>query len=92
MEVFTMESSVSDRGASESSRERKIADAEVGRASETTMDSDESEIDGYIYVRRDSESSRTGVLLYVDKSIKFEIMTIDKFERNWWTITVKISN
>lgn len=38
-EVFTMESSISDQGASESSRERKIADAEVGWVSGTTMDS-----------------------------------------------------
>lgn len=53
----------------------------------------ELEIDGYVCVRGDSESSRTGgVLLYVNKSIKFEIMAIDRCERNWWTITVKISN
>ena len=53
----------------------------------------ELEIDGYVCVRGDSESSRTGgVLLYVDKSIKFEIMAINKCERNWWTITIKIND
>lgn len=51
----------------------------------------EIQINGYVCVRGDSESNRTGgVLLYVDKRIKFEIMAIDICERNWWTITVKI--
>jgi len=57
------------------------------------IENHELEIDGYVCVRGDSEYSRTGgVLLYVDKSIKFEIMAIDNCERNWWTITVKISD
>lgn len=51
------------------------------------------EIDRYVYLRGDSDSSRRGgVLLYVDKSIKFQIMVIDSCERNKWIITVKISN
>ena len=53
----------------------------------------EIQIDGYVGVRGDSESNRTGgVLLYVDKRIKFEVMAMDICERNWWTITVKIIN
>lgn len=53
----------------------------------------ELQINDYVCMRGDSESSRTGgVLLYIDKSIKFEIMAIETCERNWWTIMVKISN
>jgi len=57
------------------------------------VENHELEIDGYACVRGDSESNRTGgVLLYVDKSIKFEIMATDNCERNWWTVTIKISD
>jgi hypothetical protein len=53
----------------------------------------ELQINGYECVRGNSESSRTGgVLLYLDKSIKYEVITINTCERNWWTITVKISD
>jgi len=33
-----------------------------------------------------------GMLLYVDRSIKFAIVALNICERNWWTITIKISN
>jgi len=57
------------------------------------VENHELEIDGYACVRGDSETSRTGgVLLYVDKLIKFETMATENCERNWWTVTVKISD
>jgi len=38
-------------------------------------------------------ANRTGgMLLYVDRSIKFAIVALNIYERNWWTITIKISN
>jgi len=53
----------------------------------------ELEINGYVCVRGNSESSRMGgVLLYVDRNIKFAIVALNTCERNWWTITIKISN
>lgn len=55
------------------------------------IDDYELQIDGYVCVRGDSEINRTGgVLLYIDNKIKFEIIAIENFERNWWAITVKI--
>lgn len=53
----------------------------------------EVEISGYVYVRGDSESSRTGgVILYIDETIKFETMAIGACERNWWAVTVKLND
>jgi len=46
-----------------------------------------------VCVRGNSESNRTGgVLLYVDRSIKFAIVALNICERNWWAITIKTSN
>jgi len=43
----------------------------------------ELQINGYVCVRGDSESTRTGgVLLYIDNKIRFEIKAIDKSEGN----------
>jgi len=51
------------------------------------------DIDGYVCMKGDSESSRMrGVLLYVDKEIKFEMITVNKSAGNWWTIMIKISD
>jgi exonuclease III len=53
----------------------------------------ELQISGYVCVRGDSESSRTGgVLLYIDRRIKFDIIAIETCEKNWWTTTVKIKD
>ena len=53
----------------------------------------ELQIQGYTCVRGDSESSRTGgVLLYVDKKVKFKIVAIDINERNWWTVKIQIND
>jgi len=53
----------------------------------------ELEINGYVCVRGDSESSRTGgVLLYIDKNIKFDVNNVNRSEGNWWTIVIKIRN
>lgn len=53
----------------------------------------ELDISGYICVRGDSESYRTGgVLLYVDRRIKFFIIAIETCDKNWWSITVKIKD
>lgn len=44
-------------------------------------------------MRGDSESSRTGgVLLYIKEGIRFDIIGIERYERNWWTITIKIKD
>lgn len=51
----------------------------------------ELHIDGYICVRGDSESSRTGgVLLYLDNRVKFELRAVEKEEGNWWSVMVNI--
>lgn len=51
----------------------------------------ELQIQGYVCVRGDSESNKTGgVLLFIDNRIKYEIISINVCERNWWSITVKI--
>jgi len=43
----------------------------------------ELEINGYVCVRGNSESSRTnGVLLYVNRNIKFAIVAVNICERN----------
>lgn len=58
-----------------------------------TVEDHELEINGYACVRENSESSRTGgVLLFVDRNIKYEIIALNTCERNWWTITIKISD
>lgn len=52
----------------------------------------ELEINGYVCVSGDSESNRTrGVLLYLDNTIKFEVVERNVCERNWWSITVKVN-
>lgn len=52
----------------------------------------EVQIDGYVCVRGDSESSRTGgVLLFIDNNIKFEIVATESCVKNWWSILVKIN-
>jgi len=44
----------------------------------------ELEINGYVCVRGDSESSRTGgVLLYIDKDIKFDVSNVNRSVGNW---------
>jgi len=51
----------------------------------------ELDINGYVCVRKDSESGRTGgVLLYIRKEIKYEVILVESCERNWWAIMVKI--
>jgi len=51
----------------------------------------ELQVKGYICVRGNSESTRTeGVLLYIDKMIKFEVKAIERCEGNWWTIIINI--
>ena len=53
----------------------------------------ELRISGYECVRGDSESTRTGgVLVYIDKRIRFEIKAIDKCEGNWWSIIINIQD
>jgi len=53
----------------------------------------ELNINGYVCVRGDSESSRTGgVLLYIDRKIKFEISFVNRSAGNWWTIGIKIKD
>lgn len=53
----------------------------------------ELQIYGYVCVRGDSKSSRTGgVLLYINKRINFKLIAEETCDRNWWTITVKIKN
>lgn len=53
----------------------------------------EMQMSGYVCVRGDSESCRSGgVLLYIDKNVKFEIVGRENCERNWWTLTVRILN
>lgn len=50
-------------------------------------------ISGYVCVRGDSDSCRTGgVLLYIDRRIKFNIIAIETCDKNWWAITVKIKD
>lgn len=52
----------------------------------------ELEINGYVCVRGDSESNRTGgVLLYLDNTIKFEVAERNVCDRTWWSITVKVN-
>jgi len=53
----------------------------------------ELQINGYVCVRGDSESSRTGgVLLYMKEGIRFDVIAIERCVRNWWTIIVKIKD
>lgn len=52
----------------------------------------ELRIDGYICVRGDSDNRTGGVLLYIDRRIKYEIISVEIMEGNWWTITVKITD
>jgi len=48
-------------------------------------------IDGYVCVRGDSESSRTGgVLLYLDNRINFDMRTVERDEGNWWSVMVNV--
>ncbi|KMQ95301.1 hypothetical protein RF55_4490 [Lasius niger] len=52
----------------------------------------EVQIDGYVCVRGDSESSRTGgVLLFIDNNIRFELVATESCVKNWWSILVKIN-
>jgi len=40
-----------------------------------------------------SETSRTGgVLLYIKEEIKYEIISIESCDRNWWAITIKVAD
>lgn len=51
----------------------------------------ELHMNGYVCVRGNSESSRTGgVLLYIKEGIRFDMIGIERCEANWWTITVEI--
>lgn len=53
----------------------------------------ELQISGYICVRGDSESTRTGgVLVYIDRRIRFETKAIERCEGNWWSIIIKIED
>ena len=53
----------------------------------------ELQINGYVCVRGDSESSRTGgVLLYIKEDIRFDIIAIERCEGNWWTIIVNVKD
>lgn len=53
----------------------------------------EVQIDGYVCVRGNSESSRTGgVLLYIDRAMSYEVLEVDICEGNWWVVVVRISD
>lgn len=53
----------------------------------------ELHINGYVCVRGDSESSRTGgVLLYIKERIRFDMIGTERCDGNWWSITVKIKD
>lgn len=42
-------------------------------------------------MRGNSKSSRTGgVLLYIHSKVKYKVVAIESYERNWWSITVKV--
>jgi len=46
-------------------------------------------ISGYAYVRGNSETSRTGgVLFYIKEEIKYKIVSVESCDRNWWAITI----
>lgn len=52
----------------------------------------ELEINGYVCTRGDSEFNRTGgVVLYLDNTTKYEVVERNVWERNWWSITVKVN-
>lgn len=53
----------------------------------------ELHINGYVCVRGDSESRRTGgVLLYIEERVRFDKIAIERRDGNWWTIIVKIKD
>ena len=44
-------------------------------------------------MRGDSESTTTGgVLMYIDRRIKYEIKAVEKCDGNWWLIIISIEN
>jgi len=46
-------------------------------------------ISGYACMRGNSETSRTGgVLLYIKEEIKYEIISVESCDRNWWAIAI----
>ena len=50
-------------------------------------------IDGYVCVRGNSESTKMGgVLVYIYKKIKFNIIAVDKCEGNWWAIIINVDD
>lgn len=52
----------------------------------------ELEIEGYVCVRGDSKSNRTGgVLLYVERTIKFDVIAINICDSNWWSLTIRVN-
>lgn len=53
----------------------------------------ELHINGYVCVRGDFESSRTGgVLLYIKEGIRFDMIGTERCDGNWWSIIVKIKD
>lgn len=53
----------------------------------------ELEIKGYVCVREDSKSNRTGgVILYVESTIKFEVIAINTCDSNWWSLTIRVND
>jgi len=50
-------------------------------------------ISGYACVRGNPETSRTGrVLLYIKEEIKYEIISVESCDRNWWQLGLNNSN
>jgi len=50
-------------------------------------------IGGYACVRCNSGTSRTGgILLYLKEEIKFDIISSESRDRNWWAITIKVAD
>lgn len=53
----------------------------------------ELQISGYVCVRGDSESIRKGgVLVYINRRIRFETKAIERCEGNWWSIIINIED
>lgn len=53
----------------------------------------ELHFDGYVCVRGDSESNRTGgVLLYIEERIRFDMIAKERCDGNWWTLIIKIKD
>jgi len=49
-------------------------------------------ISSYACERCNSETSRTGgVLLYIKEEIKYEIISVESCDRNWWAITIRVA-